>query len=60
MKRKETPQKMTPIRFMDIRELALQVQNVGNSLSLAWTPLKYIFQQGPKDFEFLLAIPSPV
>lgn len=35
MKRKETPQKMTPIRFMDIRELALQVQNVGNSLSLA-------------------------
>ena len=59
-KRKEIPQKMTPNRFMDISVLALQVQNVVNSLSLARTPLKYKFQQGSKDFQFLLAIPSPV
>ena len=59
-KRKEIPQKMTPNRFMDISVLELQVQNVVNSLSLAWTPLKDKFQQGPKDFQFLLAIPSPL
>ena len=51
---------MIPNRFLDISVLALQVQNALNSLSLVWTPRKDKFQQGPKDFHFLLAVPSPV